>query len=272
MSGEIPAELGNLRNLYRLDLAGNQLSGEIPSELGNLLYLQRLDLANNQLSGEIPAELGNLLNLYRLDLADNRLSGEIPVELGTIPNLRLDGNELSGRILRPNGTNPQYAWEGLTIRVTWDAVEGADYYKVYHDDVTDSVCSLDIFDGSPKFCEELAADVAGTTFVHTNPDLDANYYWVVACNQEGCSEIDLSNLASANPDHARYRDRVLPTATNGCTTYGDKPSAHRPIRGVDNHAELLGLVSERWRSVIGLSTDVRHSEERMRGGWTTSFI
>ena len=109
LSGEIPVELGNLPNLGYLDLAGNQLSGEIPSELGNLLYLQRLDLANNQLSGEIPAELGNLLNLYRLDLADNRLSGEIPVELGTIPNLRLDGNELSGRILRPNGTNSQYA-------------------------------------------------------------------------------------------------------------------------------------------------------------------
>ena len=121
-------------------------------------------------------------------------------------------------LLRPNGTNPQYAWEGLTIRVTWDAVEGADYYKVYHDDVTDSACSLDIFDGSPKFCEELAADVAGTTFVHTNPALDANYYWVVACNQEGCSEIDSSNPASPLGDGSggptsggpcRVRQRML---------------------------------------------------------------
>ena len=195
LSGEIPSELGNLLNLQRLDLSDNQLSGEIPSELGNLLNLYRLELDGNRLSGEIPAELGSLPNLEYLYLADNRLSGEIPVELGTIPNLRLAGNQLSGRILRPNGTNPQYTWEGSTIRVSWDAVDGADYYKVYHHDFFDDACSLGS-DGRPSFCEELAADVAGTTFVHTNPDLDANYYWVVACNQEGCSEIDSSNPAS----------------------------------------------------------------------------
>ena len=195
LSGEIPSELGNLLNLYRLELDGNRLSGEIPAELGSLPNLYRLELDSNRLSGEIPAELGSLPNLEYLYLADNRLSGEIPVELGTIPNLRLDGNQLSGRILRPNGTNPQYTWEGSTIRVSWDAVDGADYYKVYHHDFFDDACSLGS-DGRPSFCEELAADVAGTTFVHTNPDLDANYYWVVACNQEGCSEIDSSNPAS----------------------------------------------------------------------------
>ena len=111
------------------------------------------------------------------------------------PSVSFGGFGLSGRILRPNGTNPQYTWEGSTIRASWDAVDGADYYKVYHHDFFDDACSLGS-DGRPRFCEELAADVADTTFVHTNPDLDANYYWVVACNQEGCSEIDSSNPAS----------------------------------------------------------------------------
>ena len=54
MSGEIPAELGNLTNLERLHLKWNQLSGEIPATLGNLANLERLNLGKNQLSGEIP--------------------------------------------------------------------------------------------------------------------------------------------------------------------------------------------------------------------------
>ena len=36
LSGEIPAELGNLSNLVSLRLGGNLLSGAIPAELGNL--------------------------------------------------------------------------------------------------------------------------------------------------------------------------------------------------------------------------------------------
>ena len=197
LSGEIPAALGSLLNLQRLDLRNNQLSGEIPAALGSLLNLQRLYLTDNRLSGEIPAELGNPPNLEYLYLADNQLSGEIPVELGAIPNVRLDGNQLSGRILRPNGTNPQYTWEGSTIRISWDTVDGADYYKVYHDDFFGDACELRR-DGSPRFCEELAADVTGTTYVHANPTPPGrgeNYYWVVSCNSGGCSEIDSENPA-----------------------------------------------------------------------------
>ena len=46
-----------------LRLVANELSGEIPAELGNLTNLQVLSLSINTLSGEIPAELGNLTNL-----------------------------------------------------------------------------------------------------------------------------------------------------------------------------------------------------------------
>ena len=101
LSGEIPAELGNLANLETLGLDGNQLSGEIPPELGNLANLEALGLSGNQLSGEIPPELGNLANLEALGLSGNQLSGEIPAELGNLANLEtlgLDGNQLSGEI------------------------------------------------------------------------------------------------------------------------------------------------------------------------------
>ena len=39
MTGEIPAELGDLTNLTELHLSGNQLTGEIPAELGSLTNL-----------------------------------------------------------------------------------------------------------------------------------------------------------------------------------------------------------------------------------------
>ena len=111
LSGEIPAELGNLANLEALGLSGNQLSGEIPPELGNLANLEGLSLSGNQLSGEIPPELGNLANLKSLFLQDNQLSGEIPADLGSLANLEwlwLKENQLSGCVpegLRDVATN-----------------------------------------------------------------------------------------------------------------------------------------------------------------------
>ena len=234
LSGEIPAELGNLSNLKSLDLGDNQLSGEIPAELGNLSNLKSLDLGDNQLSGEIPPELGNLPNLGFLDLSFNQLSGEIPIELGKIsilillgnqligeipiepgnaPNLSLDGNQLSGRILRPNGINPQYAWDGSTILVSWDAADGADYYKVYYHEFIDSACTLDRV-GNPLPCEELAANVVGMSYLHENPSAVNNYYWVVACNSGGCSDIDSKN--PAKPIETRPNaPAATPSSTGG---------------------------------------------------------
>ena len=87
MSGEIPAELGNLANLDVLRLGENQLSGEIPAELGNLANLQSLRLAHNQLSGEIPDTLGNLTQLWELWLHSNQLTGPIPTSLANLTAL-----------------------------------------------------------------------------------------------------------------------------------------------------------------------------------------
>ena len=101
LTGDIPAELGSLTNLEVLSLFDNRLTGEIPAELGDLTNLGELYLDNNRLSGEIPAELGNLTSLQGLYLQRNRLSGEIPAELGSLTNLEelyLDNNQLTGCI------------------------------------------------------------------------------------------------------------------------------------------------------------------------------
>ncbi|MFC2141034.1 leucine-rich repeat domain-containing protein [Acidobacteriota bacterium] len=97
----IPAELGNLYNLEQLALRYNQLTGGIPSELVNLSNLEGLELEANQLSGSIPPEFGNLSNLKSLYLESNQLSGSIPPELGNLGNLKylnLRNNRLSGSI------------------------------------------------------------------------------------------------------------------------------------------------------------------------------
>ena len=69
-----------------------------------------------------------------------------------------------------------------------------------YDDFSDSSCSLSR-DGSPRFCEELAANVVGTSFLHENPGASENHYWVVACNRGGCSDID--SKKSAKPIETR---------------------------------------------------------------------
>ena len=72
---------GTPRRVTRLELQDRELSGEIPAELGNLANLVELLLADNQLSGEIPAALGNLTNLTVLHLSGNQLTGCVPDSL-----------------------------------------------------------------------------------------------------------------------------------------------------------------------------------------------
>ena len=86
------------------------------------------------------------------------------------------------------------AWEGTAVRVRWEPAEGAEYYKVYHDELGPG-CQVDA-NGKASFCDELATDATGTSYVHSSPDPYGNFYFVVACNREGCSQIDSYNPAS----------------------------------------------------------------------------
>ena len=101
LTGQIPAELGNLSNLGTLALGGNSLSGPIPAALGRLAYLEWLSLTNNELTGPVPAWMGSLSNLESLFLFGNALTGPIPgtlANLSRLQTLALGSNELSGQI------------------------------------------------------------------------------------------------------------------------------------------------------------------------------
>ncbi|PNT65945.1 hypothetical protein BRADI_3g04681v3 [Brachypodium distachyon] len=78
LSGEIPAELLNLRVLRFLNLSRNNLSGGIPNNIGNLKDMESLDLSWNKLTGPIPSSISQLMFLSTLNVSNNLLFGEIP--------------------------------------------------------------------------------------------------------------------------------------------------------------------------------------------------
>ncbi|XP_022746281.1 LRR receptor-like serine/threonine-protein kinase GSO1 [Durio zibethinus] len=78
LTGEIPRELGNLKELRSLYLSGNLLTGQIPENIGNLEVLESLDLSMNRLHGEIPSSFSNLNFLNHFNVSYNNLTGKIP--------------------------------------------------------------------------------------------------------------------------------------------------------------------------------------------------
>jgi hypothetical protein len=87
LSGSLPKELGDLTNIWGLELPSNNLRGPIPTELGELTTLDTLMLQNNTLTGLIPESLGDLEWLTGLSLSYNRLSGPVPPTLMNLRNL-----------------------------------------------------------------------------------------------------------------------------------------------------------------------------------------
>ena len=93
----------------------------------------------------------------------------------------------------PAPENARYVWDSSRILVSWDASEGAEYYKIYHSDFfldkhDKSLSRVFRDDCESSYCTLLAGGVPqSTSYLHTDPDRDENYYWVIACNGGGCS-------------------------------------------------------------------------------------
>ena len=103
----------------------------------------------------------------------------------------------------PSPTNQRSAALGIgrQVLITWDAVDGADFYRVYYNNHPS--CSVDSSGSSS--CEELTWGLVGETETSYTHVLDApfdplnDYHWVVACKRDGgreeCSEVDSENPA-----------------------------------------------------------------------------
>ncbi|CAM9489885.1 unnamed protein product, partial [Hapterophycus canaliculatus] len=115
LPGPIPAELGQLCNLTKLYLWGNNLSGSIPEELGELPLLEKLDLAQNALlmsGGGIPKSLRTHRNFRRFVFAVPELGAPIPPWISKrslIPALVLGYLDLFTDLL----TVLSYGWQGM---------------------------------------------------------------------------------------------------------------------------------------------------------------
>ena len=112
LTGSIPAEIGKLTHIEKIDLHRNKLTGSIPSEIGKLTELHTLHLYRNcevqsdgtctgGLTGSIPTSVGNLAHLRQMLLYRNNLTGSIPAQIGKLTQLellQLYVNQLSGSI------------------------------------------------------------------------------------------------------------------------------------------------------------------------------
>ncbi|GKV36249.1 hypothetical protein SLEP1_g44397 [Rubroshorea leprosula] len=98
LSGEIPTEMTNLKDLLSLNLSHNFLTGRIPAGMGNMRMLESLDLSVNELSGPIPESMSSLTFLSYLNMSDNQLSRKIPTstQLQSFNASSYAGNKLCG--------------------------------------------------------------------------------------------------------------------------------------------------------------------------------
>ena len=106
LAGSIPAEIGNLKKLARLNISQTAIGGEIPAELGQCESLLQFMAFKTNLSGNLP-DIWDMPVLQTVMLHTNPgLTGPLPASLGklkslengTAPSIQIYGCNLTGTI------------------------------------------------------------------------------------------------------------------------------------------------------------------------------
>lgn len=97
--GRIPTELSLLTSLLSIEMRLNALTGEIPSEIWNMKQLEELWLHSNQLSGPVFRGATGFSALSIIEISSNLLTWKQPDTDWGLPNLEILGaneNEFEG--------------------------------------------------------------------------------------------------------------------------------------------------------------------------------
>ncbi|GMP95184.1 hypothetical protein CsSME_00044326 [Camellia sinensis var. sinensis] len=98
LSGSFSDNLGQFKNLQKLDLSVNSIVGPLPWSIGRLSSLKSLYLNDNRLNGTIPESLGNLTKLEELYISYNFLEGIMSeTHFANLKNLKI--LDASGNLL-----------------------------------------------------------------------------------------------------------------------------------------------------------------------------
>ena len=87
LTGPIPPEIGNLKDMFNLTIGGLRNGGQIPAEIGQLGQIQFLSLQQSDFTGAVPESIGNLTQLLHLTLVENQLTS-LPASIGNLSALR----------------------------------------------------------------------------------------------------------------------------------------------------------------------------------------
>jgi len=94
LSGQIPAAIGDLKEIVSINLSENEITGYIPEEIGQLVNLEILSIGTNKMYDPIPTSIENLTKLEKLYIHQNQFS-TLPDAIGKLTNLTrlgLNGN------------------------------------------------------------------------------------------------------------------------------------------------------------------------------------